>query len=175
MARDCASFGVPVMCLPHHVRPGLGVNPIRERVTKVGYEGGPQYLGDWRPFLDQACSARGWTFHVEPQTITDLDIIVALRDQRGYAPRNWKSNVKLANAQGSGTPVICNFEAGYVETQSGGEVFADSRAEVLSALDTLTPLAERQDRSRQLRAAAPTLEAVAVRYLDWLRGVAQKA
>lgn len=171
MARDCAGFGVPVHWLPHHARPGLGINPIRDRVTKVGYEGGAQYLGDWRPFLERECAARGWVFHMEPNAITDLDIVVALRDQRGYAPRAWKSNVKLANAQGSGTPIICNLEAGYLETASGGEVFADTRAQVLAALDALVPQAERAARSRQLLAGARRIEAVAVEYLGWLGGL----
>lgn len=175
MAQDCAAFGVPVHWLPHHARPGLGVNPIRELVTQVGYEGGAQYLGDWRPFLEHACAARGWVFHVEPNAITDLDIVVALRDQRGYAPRVWKSNVKLANAQGSGTPIICNLEAGYLETRSGGEVFADTRDDVLAALEALTPHAERAARARQLLAGARRLEDVAAEYLGWLRELAHNS
>lgn len=175
MARDCEVFGMPVLCLPHHAKPSLGINPIRDKVSRVGYEGGPQYIGDWRPFLEQCCAARGWTFHVEPNAITDLDIVVALRDQRGYGPRAWKSNVKLANAQGSGTPVICNSEAGYLETACGAEVFADTKAGVLSAFDRLADLEARQAASREMLAGAPRLADVAGGYRSWLETLAVRS
>lgn len=171
MARDCAGFGVPVLWLPHHVRPGLGINPIRECVARVGYEGGVQYLGDWRPWLERACAARGWSFHVEPHSITDLDIVVALRDQRGYAPRQWKSAIKMANCQGSGTPFIGNREAGYTETDNGGAVWADTREEINAAFDILTPYAERLRRSQLLRVEPFTLERVATIYRKWLEAL----
>lgn len=171
MARDCAVFGVPVLWLPHHVRPGLGVNPIRERVVNVGYEGGAQYLGDWLPVLERACADRGWMFHVKPHSLTDLDIVVALRDQKGYAPRHWKSGVKLSNAQGSGTPIICNREMGYLETATWAEEFADTKEEVLAALDRLAPHAVRVERSARLLGGALRLEAVAAKYMAWLRSL----
>ncbi len=168
MARDCAVFGVPVLWLPHHARPGLGVNPIREQVARVGYDGGPQYIGEWIPVLEEACAARGWSFHVKPDAISELDIVVALRDQKGYGPKAWKSNVKLANAQGSGTPVICNREAGYLETATGGEEWADTKAEVLAALDRLAPAEVRRAVAAKLLSGAPRLEAVAASYRAWL-------
>nr|AER23950.1 hypothetical protein var073 [Variovorax sp. HH01] len=168
MAADCAHIGVPVLSLPHHARPGLRANPIRP-LKVVGYEGAPHYLGRWLPVIEQECAARGWMFVVNPAELADVDVVLALRDCDGYAPRNWKSNVKLANAQGSGTPVICNREAGYLETQSGAERWADNVAELAEAFDALTPTAERLAVSLQLLKAAPVIESVAATYLRWLR------
>jgi hypothetical protein len=168
MADDCAGFGVPVLALPHHARPGLGVNPIRERVSRVGYDGGEQYLGKWLAVIERACQAHGWTFHMKPSSLSDMDIVVAVRDQKGYAPRFYKSNVKLANCQGSGTPVICNREAGYLETDNGGAVWADCRVEFEAALDDLVPRDERIRRSALLLANQITIEKVAAKYIQWL-------
>ena len=168
MARDCERFRVPVLWLPHHARPGLRMNPIRP-VKVVGYEGGEQYLGRWRADLEAECARRGWTFVVNPQEVAELDIVVALRDCAGYAPRHWKSNVKLANAQGSGTPVICNREAGYLEMRCGAEQWADTPEELAEALDALTCSQTRLAAARRLKDAAPSLESIATRYLEWLR------
>jgi hypothetical protein len=168
MAQDC-NFGVPVLALPHHARPGLQVNPIRETVRTVGYEGGEQHLGRWRKFLDAECAKRGWRFVVNPASLSDVDIVVALREQSGYAPRNWKSNVKLANAQGSGTPVILNPEAGYQETACGAELWVETQTDVRLAFDEMQSRSDRLLRSEQLRKATISLESVASTYKAWLR------
>lgn len=168
MADDCAGFGVPVLTLPHHARPGLRRNPIRP-IKVVGYEGGEQYIGTWRAAIEEECALRGWSFVVNPSELADVDIVLALRDSNGYAPRHWKSNVKLANAQGSGTPVICGREAGYLETQSGAEHWADTPEELSAALDALTLTQDRREASERLRAAAPSIDSVAVTYLEWFR------
>lgn len=168
MAADCSGFGVPVLALVHHGRPGQPVNLIRETVRHVGYEGGEQYLGHWRHRLEQACARRGWQFHVKPDRLADLDIVVALRDQQGYAPRHWKSNVKLANAQATGTPFIGCREAGYVETMSGAECWADTPGELDMELDVLAEYPTRVAAAITMRAAAPTLEGVAADYRQWL-------
>lgn len=169
MAQDCEVFGVPVLALPHHYRPGLSLNPIRETVRTVGYEGGEQYIARWGPFLNAECEKRGWKFVVNPASVCDVDILVALRDQTGYATRLWKSNVKLANAQGSGTPVILNPEAGYKETACGAELWAETKEELRSAFDRLESRTERLVRSEQLRRAAIGLGSVASTYKAWLR------
>jgi hypothetical protein len=44
MREDCDT-GLPGIVLPHHYRPGIEANPIRERIQTVGYEGSPKYLG----------------------------------------------------------------------------------------------------------------------------------
>jgi hypothetical protein len=168
MANDCTRFGVPVLALPHHARPGLRANPVRP-VKVVGYEGGEHYLGWWREVIEAECARRGWQFVMQPAELADVDIVLALRDACGYAPRHWKSNVKLANAQGSGTPVICGREAGYLETQSGAERWADTPEELTEAFDALEPTEVRFAASRLLKDAAPTIDSIAETYLSWLR------
>lgn len=168
MATDCERFGVPVLALPHHARPGLRMNPIRT-LKVAGYEGGEQYLGRWLPIIKRLCAARGLRFVVNPAEMADVDVVLALRDCAGYAPRHWKSNVKLANAQGSGTPVICNREAGYLETVSGAEQWADDEAELAAAFDALECTSTRLQASKTLRAAAPSIDSVAATYVEWLR------
>jgi hypothetical protein len=168
MAADCEHFGVPVLALPHHARPGLRMNPIRP-VKVVAYEGGEQYIASWRPVIEAECARRGWQFVTQPTELADVDIVLALRDSSGYAPRNWKSNVKLANAQGSGTPVICNREAGYLETASGAERWADTPDELAAAFNELESTAVHRDASKILRNAAPSIDSVAATYVAWLR------
>lgn len=169
MAVDCQAFGIPVIALEHHARPGLRKNPVRKEVKTVGYEGSPEYLGQWRKLLEAECRTRGWNFVVNPQELADLDIVVALRDCSGYAARHYKSNVKLANAQGSGTPVICNRESGYLETQSGAEHWADSKEELIRSLDALSDYEQRLEISGQLYRCAPRLDQVAAKYKAWLK------
>jgi len=166
MAADCAEFGLPVLALPHHARPGQRRNPLRETVRTVGYEGAAHYLGRWRSVLERECAARGWMFHMEPGQLADLDIVVALREAEGYAARHYKSNVKLANAMGSGTPSIVNRETGYLETACPGQLFADTEAELSAGLDALTGIEARRVQVSGYR--PPTLEAIAEDYLAWL-------
>lgn len=174
MACDCEEFGVPVLWLPHHARPGLERNPIREKVRKVGYEGG-NYLGAWRQVLESECSKRGWSFEVNPPSLSELDIVVAMREVDGYAPQNWKSNVKLANAQGSGTPCVLNSEAGYHETQCFAEQWADGPEELSRAFDSLTTHEARKNAGAKLFEAAPRLEKIAKDYRAWLEKVCSQS
>lgn len=167
MREDCARFGLPCLWLPHHGRPGIEANPIREQVQRVGYEGG-QYLGAWEGWLEAACASRGWTFHVNPPALAELDIVVAFRDSRGYPATHWKSNVKLANAQASGTPCILQADSGYAETACGAEAWAASRGQLEDALTALQPAAVRRHASGELLASAPLLPSVAATYRAWL-------
>jgi hypothetical protein len=120
------------------------------------------------PQIERLCAKRGWLFVVNPARMADVDITLALRDHSGFAPRYWKSNVKLSNAQGSGTPIICNKEAGYLETASGGEVFIDDD-QLPQAFDMLADQSVRKDLSVKLRAGAITLDFVADTYKAWLK------
>lgn len=171
MAQDCAEFGVPVLAVPHHAWPGQGLTEIRERVQVVGYQGAEHYLGSWRAVLDAECARRGWRFVVNPASVADLDIVVALRDSVGYGPRAWKSNVKLANAQGCGTPCILSREMGYMETACGAERWADDAPGLREAMDSLEDVHARREASAALQAAAPKLEDIAARYRTWLEGL----
>ena len=171
MAQDVQELApaTPVIALPHHARPGIEPNPLREAVGVVGYEGGEAYIAGWRKEVERECSARGWRFVVNPSSLSQLDIVLALRDADGYAPRNWKSNVKLANAQASGTPFIGVAERGYTETALVGcERFVSSPRELSVALDALRPLAERKRVSGWMRSVAPLLPSVAHEYKQWL-------
>lgn len=168
MAEDCAEFGLPVLALPHHARPGVARTVIRPMKT-VGYEGGEQHLGRWRQWLEWECANRDWWFHVNPQAGIEVDMWVALRERTGYAPRHWKSGCKLANAQASGTPIVCARERGYLETAGGGEVFADTREEVQWAFDSLQSIDARRVASAALLGASVGIESIAETYLTWLR------
>lgn len=171
MAHDCAEFGVPVLALPHHGWEAQSRCCIAPQVRRVGYQGGQKYLGRWEPFMRAECTRRGWEWVPNAQDIGELDIVVALREQQGYAPRHWKSNVKLANAQICGTPFIGNREAGYAETACGVERWADTEAEMVNALDSLEPQAARVQASSAMVAAAPRLKNIAQQYRAWLEGL----
>jgi len=165
MAQDVRSLGYRAKCVPHHARPNIERNPIRDHVKVVGYEGGVQYVARWKQVIDAECARRGWRFQLNPPSLACLDIVLALRDATGYAPRAWKSGVKVANAQGSGTPVICCREAGYLEQATGRELWADSAAELSAAFDALTPHAAREAAADMV---GPRLVDVARDYKAWL-------
>lgn len=129
MQQDCGD-GWRGFVLPHHHRPGIARNPIRERVEVVGYEGAERYIEAWRPQIEHECRRRGWRFVANPERLADLDIVLALRCGQwdGYATRHWKSNVKLANAHGSGTPFVGQRDCGYAEMASGAEYWTETAA-----------------------------------------------
>lgn len=173
MARDVhiSGFLGPILTLPHHARPNQTLNPIRERMHIVGYEGGVAYLGKWASVLQNECAKRDWGFVCNPPQLADVDIVVALREVQGYAATRWKSNVKLANAQGSGTPFIGSVESGYVETSSGAELWADTPKALKLAFDALTTHGARDRAATILHACTPTLEFTASKYLTWLESL----
>lgn len=171
MALDCVEFGIPVLALPHHARPGLERNPIRLEIKTVGYEGSSNHLGRWAAVLKEQCDRRGWRFVVNPASLAELDVVVAMRESDGYAARNWKSNVKLANAQGSGTPCIVNGESGYVETSVGGECWVHSETELPVSMDALVDHSARLAASAELLKGTISLEGVAKEYARWLRKI----
>lgn len=161
--------GAAVLTLPHHSRPDRPRNPIVRTVRTVAYEGGAHYINEWAPVLRRECAARGWDFVINPPSLGLADIVVALRDHKGYAPGAWKSNVKLANAQGAGIPIICNGESGYLETACGAEVWCESHQALPGALDYLAPYEARLMLSEQLYAARIPLDRVATTYRTWLQ------
>lgn len=170
MASDC-DIGLASSVFYHHHRPNITINQICEQIETVGYEGSARYLAEWKPVIEQECARRGWRFVVNPRRLCDIDIVLALRGKEfsGYPQKNWKSNVKLANAQGSGTPAICSRECGYIETQSGAEQWADSAAELIAAFDALESVEARRSASAVLRKAAPSIGSIASEYLVWLQ------
>lgn len=168
MAQDLQAFGRPVLWLPHHHRPQIERNPIRERLTLVGYEGGVDYIRPWQRAIESACKKIGALFVINPPALADVDVVLALRGSTGYAPRHWKSGVKLANAHGSGTPWIGGREAGYQETASGAEYWADTPAELEVALEWLRPRSNRQAVADRFLASAFSVETAAARLREFL-------
>lgn len=156
MMEDC-DVDLPQTVLYHHHRPGIAPNPIRARIETVGYEGGA-YLGRWETHLRAECERRGWRFVVNPGELANVDVVVAFRDPVGYVPFSWKSNVKLANAHGSGTPFVGAPECGYMETMSGAEYWATDMHGVRIAFDWLTDPSAREQVSERFRAAAYPIE-----------------
>ena len=169
MRADCDT-GLPNLVLYHHHWPEMAVNPVRKKLHKVGYEGNGRYLGSWQKVIEKACKARGLEFVVNTGTHADWDVCVAFRDAsvNGYCQRHWKSNVKLANAHGSGTPFIGPSELGYIETSVGGEIFIDDDKDFGSALDSLADYKTRLSIHERFRAGAITLDTVAAKYRYFL-------
>lgn len=155
MREDCDD-GRPGMVLYHHHRPGIGKNPIRKEVKIVGYEGSAAYLGPWHQAIERQCAERGWRFVVNPDQLSDVDIVIAMRANEfaGYAQRHWKSNVKLANAHGSGTPFIGQQECGYLETATGCEYWTQEPAGMKVCFDWLKDQGSREQVSSRFIAKA---------------------
>lgn len=170
MREDCDT-GLPGIVLPHHHRIGIEINPIREAVQTVGYEGAESYLGDWREVIEAECEKRGWQFVVNPSRLADLDIVLALRDGGGYVSGHWKSGVKLANAHASGTPFIGQAECGYLETASGSERWIESRSDLSQAFDSLTPHAERMAVARRFLPSTYCVDRAADELMGFLRAL----
>lgn len=137
--------GVNGTYIYHHHMPDIQINPIRDQVKAVGYQGSPLYLGRWHDVIAKECERRGWQFVINPEHLADVDIVVAFRDAQfnGYMQRSYKSNIKLANAHGSGTPFIGPKENSYLETASGWEYWAEEFGDISKGFDELEPYATR--------------------------------
>lgn len=167
MLNDSGWIG-PSIVLPHHSCTRYQPRPLSEKIATVGYEGLPEYLGPWRAVLEEECSRRGWKFIVGD--LSEADVGVALRHDFNYANRFWKSNVKLANLQNLGIPVICSPEEGYREFGSGRELIVEKRAQLTEAFDRIAAMKmeERLEIREAMIAARPTLEKTAKAYSEWL-------
>lgn len=127
----CATQAMAEACggvyLPHHSWLGLLPQRPREHVQIVTYQGNPVYLGQWRTALLLACKARGWAFAQAPDAagadpLWQSDILVAFRDGPwdGWMCREWKSGVKVVNAQAAGRPIITQPSAAMREIGAPG-------------------------------------------------------
>lgn len=143
----------------HHYWPQLQHNPLRDRVETVGYEGA-DYLGQWLPMIERACESRGLRFVANPPTYVDLDVVILVRggEHGNFLARSYKSNVKLANAYGSGTPAIVHVEEMSAHDTDTGDVlfFTSQPGSFERQLDRLlgSP-ALRREIHRNFLAAAP--------------------
>lgn len=110
--------------LPHHSRPGLSLTPARDRAQVVAYEGNRKYLGAWRMVCEVACARLGLEFVVNPKSLAEADVVVALRDGPwdGDLCRQWKSGVKYVNALSVGRPVITQASSAFDEIGPYGSV-----------------------------------------------------
>lgn len=153
--------------LPHHHRVGLAAGPVRRTVSTVAYEGNARYLGPWREIVATAASRRGYTFVENPDSLTDADIVVALRGAEwdGWACRNWKSGVKYANAIAAGRPVITQATAAFGEIAPPGTVI-EAPDELGAALDYWADYSRRLDAAHLCATLEPQyrIDAVAERY-----------
>jgi len=159
--------------LYHHHRPGIQRNPIRKEIRRIGYEGAPSYVDGWRKAIEAQCARLGAEFVINPVNLADVDVVLALRDKNhaGYPQRMWKSNVKLANAHGSGTPFIGMPEPGYQETASGCEYWATDSEELGRALDWLAPQSTREHVSAKFLESAITVEQAAEQCRCWIEAL----
>lgn len=129
MQEDLGSLVQENVTIYHHYWPHIQINPIREHVAVIGYEGA-DYLGHWLPRIESACAERGIRFLANPQNYTDLDVVVLARggEHGNFLARNYKSNVKLANAYGSGTPALVHVdEMSAHDTDMGDVLFFTDR------------------------------------------------
>lgn len=183
MAKDAASIGYQSAYLPHHSWAGLVPTPPKARIGFdkssylghrfiVAYQGNPSYLGRWQKSLANTCEFFRWQFVVNPDNISDADIVVALRDGiwDGWICRNWKSGVKVVNAIAAGRPLISQ------PTEAMAELLP--MATVVESLDDITPALEEAAANTDTfyeigleRAKNLTLESVAIRYLNILSTV----
>lgn len=172
MRQDC-DLDIPGLVLPHHHRPNIRNNPIREKVKTVGYEGGGQYLAEWRPALEAECKRRGWQFIVNPKELAELDIVVAFRggEWNGYVTQCWKSGIKIANAHASGTPFVGAPEMGYLENATGAEYWAETPSQLPTCFDWLEDQSAREQIHDRFQQAAYPVEKAAAELKDWLRGL----
>jgi len=146
---------------------------VRRDIQAVGYEGSSKYIAKWGFHILKACRDRGWDFHINHGTHADWDVCLAVRDDEfsGYAQYHWKSNVKLANAHGSGTPFIGAREDGYLETATGMEAWCESPQKIEQVLDSLRGYAYRQRLNRVFTHNAYSLEQAASDLKQWIQTV----
>lgn len=141
MKDDIKSLGFNSTVIHHHHRKTIQINPIREKLQVVGIEGSKFQFGDWIGKLDNLVKNLGLQFKVNLETNKDklslFDVVINVRAFDGYINTYWKSNIKLANSHGSGTPAICNRQQSYFDTESGQERWADSEEEIASCINEL--------------------------------------
>ena len=174
MKRDLHDMmSVPVLYLPHHSDPKLQPQVVARTVERIGYEGAPHYLGRWREVAQTWCKRNQVQWAENPGSISKLDIVLALRDSYGFAPKHWKSNVKLTNAHAAGIPCICSPEQGYIDVQTLAESWVDTPDAphaLWQALDALLPFERRLEVFDHFTSNAMyfTLDAVSKRLKQWL-------
>ena len=159
---DDADWTGPSLVLQHHSNPRYSQKTNKFNAQRIlGYEGDPRYLGSWDQELAHECSRRGWVY-AKTADLSAVDYAVALRDVTGYAAPAWKSNVKTANAQALGLPIIASPELSYKEFANGTEEWVTTPAELSAAMDRIASL------PYKYRQSPVHIEDVAKKYRTWL-------
>lgn len=170
-ARDDIGRGGGV--LRHHCMGEQPVNPIRERIATVGYHGASRYLDEnLLRAINDACAAEDATFVMNPSSLAEVDVCLALRGAEwhaSYPQRHWKPATKLTNAHATGTPWIGNSESGYKEIGTGFEVWVDDPRALKEALHSLQGLARRHAVHKTFVAARYSVERAAADLKAMLR------
>lgn len=178
MKEHCRSLVPHATYIYHHYWPGIRVNPIREQVHTVGYEGNPRYLGPWEEIARELCTKMGWKFVINPEDSSVIDIGLAARggDDDNFLSNTYKSNVKLANFYGAGTPcVVSAKEVSYHETDNGDVRFFANRDQLARQLESLRgyevrkAIQDRFLREREKYSIANISAAYEAYFLDVLR------
>ena len=172
MGNDCKTR-IPSTTVYHHHRPDIQINPIRDQIKTIGYEGSPRYLGDWKNVLALECYKRGWNLKLNEGVHADFDLCVAFRASpfNGYAQQHWKSNVKLANCHGSGTPFIGPIESAYLETKTGAELWIDNPHDIGRVFDQLESVAIRKEIKDTFLKKAYSVQQAADDLMAFVRGM----
>ncbi len=164
--------GIDGLILPHHSwSKYVAHRPVvRDSISTLSYEGNINYLGRWHSALMEYCSDYGYRLDINGD-MRNADIGIALRDDAGYPARWWKPGTKLSNLHALGIPALCTREAGSESVAGGSEFWIESKAELLSALDSLHDMELRETISTLMRASMIRIEDVAKKYLKWLEQV----
>lgn len=170
MQRDSGFCGKSIV-LPHHAWPKYSKLPVKQKVSRIGYEGGEHYLGKWHKMVDAECRRRGWEFVVNGD-MSSCQIGVALRDVNGYPAGAWKANTKLANLQALGIPAVISDESSYSEFGSSAQIVVKTKDDLSCAFDALESFGSRERIGVVAQKAAPRLHDVAKAYREWLCEVA---
>lgn len=172
MMEDCTD-GRPGFVLYHHHRPGLKPIWIQKELRTIAYEGAERYLGRWEHEIKRACAAAGITLSINPVSIQSADVVIAVRDKPycGYAQSHWKSNVKLANAQGIGAMFIGEPECGYKETSSGAELWVQAPLDLADAIEQAAAVEARTFAQQLALKRAYTVDQAAADLREFLYGL----
>lgn len=140
MQRDLAPLVRSSIVIYHHYWPDIGRNPVRPDAATVGYEGNVGYLGEWHAIVADICRHKGMQFVTNPDSLTAIDIGFAARggSHASFLAHRYKSNVKLANCYGSGTPcAMSHRDWAAHETDCGDVRFFATAAQLERQIEAL--------------------------------------
>lgn len=161
MANDIRLLGWKTEVLYHHYDPRLKNNPVSVRRKTVVYHGAREHLGWWKNAIRLSCIIHGarLTFSNGSQP-APANVMIAVRSERPYLSRRWKSNVKAAIALKLGLPFVAWPEAGYVETYPSAFWFTNIIGMHRSLGRALMTTLQTPDESFSISACADRLEKI---------------